>query len=110
MPSDESRAAAAIVSDAMRRVAEHMRKQYHDTSVETAFFMVASELEADALNLDPEPLVYVAEDRGVKAGERAVYALRQYLDPTLVAFDPRAGYNRNEFRYVEWVNNRERNI
>lgn len=108
--NSESRFAAALVSDVVRRVAEQVRVRSYETSLDEALFMIASDLESEALNLDPEPLLYVRDDRGVRAGERAAYAMRQYLDPELVSFDPREGFNRNEFRYVEWVNHRERNL
>ena len=91
----------------MSRVLVRMRRQYHSTSVEDAFIQVIHELEAVAWNLDPEPILFLTDGYGRKAGDRAEYSMWQYMSHPEATFDPREGYSRDETIYVEWVNNVE---
>ncbi|UDL16531.1 hypothetical protein SEA_ZOOMAN_290 [Microbacterium phage Zooman] len=95
-----------MVSDAMRRVAEEMSRKPWSTSVETAFRLVASELEAEALNLDPKPVEVLVEGVGLPKGQRGSYDLLAFYGPDKVRFAPREGYNQQESRYQEWEANR----
>ena len=103
----DTRVAVGVVADAMARVLERMRRLPYGTSVEAAFIQVIHELEAEAANLDPMPVVFKREAAGRQAGERAEYGLKQYLAPEEAVFAPRDGFNRDETRYVDWVNNVE---
>ncbi|URP22341.1 hypothetical protein SEA_BIG4_308 [Microbacterium phage Big4] len=98
--------AVAAVSDAMRRVVERMQRLPYGTGVEKALLLVAHELEAEALNLDPKPCEVLVEGVGLPKGERASYAMTEFYGPEKVLFAPRAGYNQEEYRYQDWEANR----
>ncbi len=91
----------------MRRVSEHMSKQYHSTGVEKAFRLVASELEAEYLNLDPTPVIFLERVGGREADDRDEYGVLKFFSRELVEFHPRQGYETDEKVYLQWESARE---
>lgn len=94
---------------AMRRVEKLVKKREDSewesgVSVTEALGLVASELEAMYLDLDPEPVVFLRDVGGNRAGDRAAYGALEFFGPEYVEFRPRmyVGTNSTETDYAEW--------
>lgn len=99
------------LSKAMRRVQTLVEKRgldEDDVTVPKALGLVASELEAMYLGLDPEPVVFLRDVGGNRLGDRTNYGALSFFGPEYVEFRPRSymGGNTKASDYAEWWGHR----